>query len=90
VDVRLLRDADGIELTVADDGKGPPPLGSARGGSDGPGGIGITSMRERAALMGGRFDAGRGPRGGLHVVVWVPLERPAPDADADPAAEGVR
>ena len=76
--VRLVRDADGIELSVADDGKGPPALSRARGGSEGPGGIGITSMRERAALMGGRFDAGRGPRGGLHVVVWVPLARPVP------------
>jgi signal transduction histidine kinase len=94
--VRLLRDADGIELSVADDGKGPPPLGTARGANDGPGGIGITSMRERAALMGGRFEAGRGPRGGLHVVVWVPLAPPsAPEASdsepsADPAPEGVR
>jgi signal transduction histidine kinase len=90
--VRLVRDADGIELSVADDGKGPPPLGPARGANDGPGGIGITSMRERAALMGGRFEAGRGPRGGLHVVVWVPLARPetAPVADPDPAPEGVR
>ncbi len=91
--IRLVRDADGLELTVADDGKGPPPLGPARGPNDGPGGIGITSMRERAALMGGTFEAGRGPRGGLHVVVWVPLARatePAPAADPDPSPEGVR
>ena len=79
--VRLTRDADGIELTVADDGKGPPPLSPARGPNDGPGGIGITSMRERAALMGGRFEAGRGPRGGLHVVVWVPLARFEPGSE---------
>ena len=39
---------------------------------------------ERAALMGGRFEAGRGPRGGLHVVVWVPL---APTVMAAPGAE---
>ena len=41
--------------------------------------------------MGGRFDAGRGPRGGLHVVVWVPLARPAaaPVADAGSRPEGV-
>jgi len=98
VDVRLTRDADGIELSVADDGKGPPALNQARG-SDGPGGIGITSMRERAALMGGRFEAGRGPRGGLHVVVWVPLARPESPAasgsepgsepDPNPSPEGV-
>ncbi len=82
--VRLVRDADGVELTVADDGKGPPPLAPARGPNEGPGGIGITSMRERAALMGGRFEAGRGPRGGLHVVVWVPL---APPAELEPGSE---
>ena len=49
-------------------------------------------MRERAALMGGTFEAGRGPRGGLHVVVWVPLARHAavPAAElAEPAQEGV-
>jgi signal transduction histidine kinase len=91
VDVRLVRDADGIELAVADDGRGPAPLPAPRGTTEGPGGIGITSMRERAALMGGTFEAGRGPRGGLHVVVWVPLARPAaPVADvADPSPEGV-
>ncbi len=91
--VRLVRDADGLELTVADDGKGPPTLSPARGPNEGPGGIGITSMRERAALMGGRFEAGRGPRGGLHVVVWVPLTRPAEavlETEPDPSPEGVR
>jgi signal transduction histidine kinase len=103
--VRLTRDADGVELTVADDGKGPPPLAPARGPNEGPGGIGITSMRERAALMGGRFEAGRGPRGGLHVVVWVPLAPPpaavpatsaelsselSAEASADPRTNGVR
>jgi signal transduction histidine kinase len=73
VEVRLLRDHDGLELLVADDGRGPAALSPQRAAGDGPGGIGMTSMRERAALMGGRFDVGRGPRGGLHVVVWVPL-----------------
>jgi signal transduction histidine kinase len=82
--VRLIRDADGIELSIADDGKGPPPLSAARGPNEGPGGIGITSMRERAALMGGRFEAGRGPRGGLHVVVWVPLAHPIPEPESPP------
>jgi signal transduction histidine kinase len=87
VEVKLVRDADGIELTVADDGKGPPPLGPVRPAGEGPGGIGITSMRERAALMGGTFEAGRGPRGGLHVVVWVPLDRHVPSPTEDePAA----
>jgi signal transduction histidine kinase len=85
--VRLIRDADGIELSVADDGKGPPPLGPSRGPNDGPGGIGITSMRERAALMGGTFEAGRGPRGGLHVVVWVPLARPAAEPGSELSSE---
>ena len=85
VDVRLVRDADGLELSVADDGKGPPSLTPPRGANDGPGGIGMTSMRERAALMGGRFEAGRGPRGGLHVVVWVPLARPAAAAARVPS-----
>jgi signal transduction histidine kinase len=85
VEVRLTRDARGIELSVSDDGRGPAALAAPRTGSDGPGGIGITSMRERAALMGGTFEAGRGARGGLHVVVWVPLDGGEPaGAGADP------
>ena len=86
VEVRLTRDAKGIELSVADDGRGPAPLATPRAGGDGPGGIGITCMRERAALMGGTFEAGRGARGGLHVVVWVPLDA-ATEAEPAPMEE---
>jgi signal transduction histidine kinase len=37
------------------------------------GGIGITSMRERAELMGGTLSLGRASGGGLTVAVRVPV-----------------
>ncbi|MFE0647229.1 sensor histidine kinase [Streptomyces sp. NPDC059534] len=37
------------------------------------GGYGIVGMRERAALLGGRFSAGPRPGGGFHVTASLPL-----------------
>ena len=49
-----LRAAAGTRLTVEDSGAGVPvPAGPSPGG-----GYGITGMRERAELLGGRLDAG--------------------------------
>ena len=42
------------------------PTGPSRGG-----GYGITGMRERAELLGGRLDAGPAPRG-FRVELWLP------------------
>jgi signal transduction histidine kinase len=39
-------------------------------------GIGITSMRERAELMGGTLVLGRAAAGGLLVGVLVPVSQP--------------
>lgn len=38
------------------------------------GGHGLVGMRERAALHGGRIDAGAGPAGGFVVRAHLPLE----------------
>ena len=52
VDVRLRYDDDGTRLTVQDHGR--PANGSAEPGL----GYGLTGMRERAELLGGRLVAG--------------------------------
>jgi signal transduction histidine kinase len=75
VSVRLARRPGGVSLTVEDDGRGI----DVAPGTSGPvpaGGIGITSMRERAALMHGTLAIGRSPLGGLSIGVSVPLGNP--------------
>jgi signal transduction histidine kinase len=64
--VRVGYGADSLELEIVDDGAGSEP----RAGS---GGHGLVGMRERVALYGGRFDAGRRPSGGFGVRVLLPI-----------------
>lgn len=61
---------DALELEVADDGRGDvtPDLPT--------GGHGLAGMRERAALHGGRLEAGPEHGGGFAVRAWIPLEDP--------------
>ncbi|MFE7436145.1 sensor histidine kinase [Streptomyces tendae] len=57
-----------LTLRIHDDGPGP---------GSGPGscaGHGLTGMRERAALVGGRLTAGAGPDGGFLVEAELPWE----------------
>ena len=67
--VSAVRDAGGVRLTVDDDGRG---MGSGRPVQATPG-LGLTSMRERAALIGGTFAIGAAPLGGTRVSVQVPV-----------------
>jgi signal transduction histidine kinase len=95
VDVQLEYEPERIHLTVADAGpRAIPPQrtrtprsAAARvadhGGVDQMGaGVGLTGMRERAALYGGRLSAGRKPDGGFEVSLTLPLDA------ADPVATG--
>jgi signal transduction histidine kinase len=84
VRVRLEYGASDLTVLVADDGRGPAaarghngagPAGSALGG-----GRGLTGMRERAAAVGGRLDAGARPGGGFQVVATLPLDPALGDA----------
>jgi len=58
--------ADSLELEVVDDGAGATASVES-------GGHGLVGMKERVALYGGRFDAGRRDTGGFAVRVLLPI-----------------
>jgi signal transduction histidine kinase len=66
VDIRLDYAADGTTLTVQDHGPGAPVALGAAGG-----GYGLTGMRERAELLGGRLAA-EPTEDGFRVELWLP------------------
>ncbi|HEX9614672.1 MAG TPA: sensor histidine kinase, partial [Bacteroidota bacterium] len=74
VDVQLLRNDQGIRMSVEDDGRGflpvdpPRPVGSS-------GGMGIVSMRERAISFGGTLTIESSPGKGTTVLVEIPESR---------------
>jgi signal transduction histidine kinase len=61
-----LADERSLRLSIVDDGCGLPDEYHA--------GIGITSMRERVAELGGEFTLTAKPGGGTHVQVQLPLK----------------
>jgi signal transduction histidine kinase len=67
VRVRVERDAGAVRLVVADDGGGA----AANGAGDGTG-SGLRGMRERAAALGGSFEAGPADGGGWRVAATLP------------------
>jgi len=62
--VRVAASNGAVEIEVSDDGQGAPP------GT--PDGNGLTGMRERAAALGGSFDAETTPGGGFRVRALLP------------------
>jgi signal transduction histidine kinase len=56
---------DGVDIVVADDGDGLP--------GDVHAGVGLNSMRERAAEVGGSCSVARGDAGGTSVTAHLPL-----------------
>ena len=63
--VQLRFDADRLTLDIEDHGKGLPAV-------DGPRGLGLVAMRERAELLGGTLEFLRPPSGGTLVRLRVP------------------
>jgi len=64
--VRVRYTSDSLELHITDDGRG-------RSDDTMSGGHGLVGMRERVALYGGQFSAGRRPDGGFAVHVLLPV-----------------
>jgi two-component system CheB/CheR fusion protein len=72
VDIRLTGSAGGLALSVRDNGVGFTPR---RAGSDGQG-LGLVSMRERAALLGAHLNLESRRGRGTRISVRVPLPGP--------------
>jgi len=72
--VRVCARADGVAITVTDDGPPRVPVRTGHGG-----GHGIVGMRERTAAFGGSLDAAPLPGGGFRVEAFLPAPAPATD-----------
>jgi len=70
--VRISQHADTTEMVIADNGRGFDVDGVAGGG------VGLDSIRERAAQMGASVEIGRRRRVGTHVTVRLPADEPVP------------
>ena len=65
VSVALLKDEDGLHLSVIDDGRGFEGCAGS--------GLGLQSMRERAEMLGGRFSLRSAPGEGTRIAFTWPL-----------------
>ncbi|GAA1995530.1 sensor histidine kinase [Catenulispora subtropica] len=97
VEVRLEYEAELVRVSVADTGphsltgalaaRSPVvPAAVTKAARHSGSGVGLTGMRERAALYGGELSAGRKPDGGFEVALTLPIDGMDSD-DADPALE---
>lgn len=66
VDIELVEASGTYRLTVTDDGIGAPPGLEERGN-------GLLGMTERAQLLGGTLETGRGDEGGFRVLARLPV-----------------
>jgi signal transduction histidine kinase len=73
VRVDLASDADGLTLTVTDNGSGFDPTGP-------PPGHGLWSMRERASRIGARLTVDSRPMDGTRVSLRLPYDQPGVEA----------
>lgn len=68
VDLTLVADERELRLEIHDDGKGFDPATTS-------GGMGLTSMRERARTIGGHLTITSAPGKGTHITLRVPIAR---------------
>jgi signal transduction histidine kinase len=73
--VRLAIDG-ALDVEVADDGVAVPPTAAGRSA-----GVGLASMRERAAELGGTCVVESRPTGGTRVMARLPLAQVQPSAN---------
>jgi len=83
--VSLAATAAAVEVEVVDDAGGQPLPEALRGGA----GSGLTGMRERVELHGGRFSAGRTTPRGFRVHAHLPLPADVADGAERDGAFGV-
>ena len=74
VHIKITSSNGRLTLSIQDDGKGIPS-DALRMTPNGRQGVGLSSMRERSALLGGTFNVETNRRGTL-IVVSVPLQIP--------------
>ena len=67
VSLQIQLEDGGLLMTLDDDGNGRPQ-GVLRAAQ-----AGVTGMRERAAMVGGRFELCDAAIGGLRVSLWLPV-----------------
>ncbi|MDQ3941576.1 MAG: PAS domain-containing sensor histidine kinase [Actinomycetota bacterium] len=73
-----------VRLEVRDEGRGFDPQAAASGDHGGPGErVGLSSMRERVALLGGELKITSTPGAGTSLVAEVPLPVATKGKDAD-------
>lgn len=82
VRVALHSNAESVVLTVQDDGIGLPAQARHQ-----PGSHGLLGMRERCQMLGGHFEIGNTPGGGVGVTVRLPLAAELPGEHASDAAQ---
>jgi signal transduction histidine kinase len=68
VDVKVVRDAGAVEVTVEDNGRGSAGNGALVGGH------GLIGMKERVNLFGGRLEAAGRDGGGFRVFARLPYD----------------
>lgn len=78
IQVRLRHEAGGMAVSVVDDGVGFDPAAERERAS-----LGLASMHERIALLGGRLDLRSRPGQGTTVTAWLPTQ-PAAALEAAP------
>jgi PAS domain S-box-containing protein len=72
INIRLKKDADGLELEVEDNGCGFNPH-DALESSDGLSGYGLRGMQERAEICGGSISIQSHPGAGTHIRATLPV-----------------
>jgi signal transduction histidine kinase len=80
--IRLERDSDGVKALVADDGCGFDSDALSR--RPGGGQLGLSGMRERAALLNGSVTIQSTPGSGTAVLVRIPLVEGNHDENSHP------
>lgn len=75
--LQLTRRGGCLMLMIEDDGRGFEPTTARQ--HEGGGGLGLISMRERAALVGGHLEIESGPDRGTSIRVRIPQQSPTHD-----------